>query len=208
MIIFVLLGIGGSQQQRKKPSETLVVDLLASPKESPSRASKSASNSDRVPPKPPPKAPLPPPVARPLDMLILSKEEFAAADISKLSRSAEPNGRSAGDSEAVGRAPNGEILYGAEWYRRPTDVELSGYLPRNAPEGWGLIACRAAPDYRVEDCVELGNHPPGSRLAGAVRQAAWQFRVQPPRKNGRPLIGAWVRIRIDYIQTKRSDDTR
>ena len=70
--------------------------------------------------------------------------------------------------------------------------------PRNAPDGCGLIACKTMPDDRVDDCVELDQSPRGSHLAAAVRQAAWQFRVRPPRKGGRALIGPWVRIRIDY----------
>ncbi|MXO65408.1 hypothetical protein [Altericroceibacterium endophyticum] len=103
-----------------------------------------------------------------------------------------------GDSEQVGTAPNGEPLYAASWYREPRDGELSGYLSTAQGPGWGLIACKTAPNYRVEDCVELGESPKGSNIARAVLAAAWQFKVRPPRVGGRPQIGSWVRIRIDY----------
>lgn len=199
LILLVLLGLGASQYRPKTPGDTLVVDLIRSPQESPPPLGKATETSQKVPPKAVPVKP-PPPIERPLDMLVLSREEFAAADIRNLSRAAEASGHADNDSEEVGRGPNGEVLYNAEWARRPTDTELSGYLPRNAPEGWGLVACRTIPGHRVEDCVELENYPAGSRLAGAVRQAAWQFRVRPPRKNGRELVGAWVRIRIEYLR--------
>jgi protein TonB len=127
----------------------------------------------------------------------MSKDQMAAADISNI-RAAEGSG--SGDSEAVGRAPNGELLYAAEWARHPTHAELGGYLPPNAPEGWGLIACKTIPGDRVDDCIELDQSPHGSHLASAVRQAAWQFRVRPPRKNGRAMIGEWVSIRIEYTR--------
>ena len=198
VIILVLLGAGASRYRPKMPGTALVVDMLPAPAESAAASPSIAKTAPRPRPKAaPPKPPLT--VPRPLDMLLLTREEFAAADISKLARAPAANSGAANDSEAVGRAPNGEVLYNAEWARRPTDVELSGYLPRNAPEGWGLVACRTIAGHRVEDCVELENYPAGSRLAGAVRQAAWQFRVRPPRKNGRELVGAWVRIRIEYL---------
>jgi protein TonB len=141
---------------------------------------------------------------KPLDMIELTREEFAAADVSKLPKAGAGSGAE-GDSEEVGRGPNGEILYAAEWAREPTDAELGGYLPPNAPEGSGLIACKTVPGNRVDNCFELGDIPRGTRLARAIRLAAWQFRVRPPRKNGKPMIGEWVRIRIDYYSSNRSD---
>jgi len=164
----------------------------------------------RKPPRPVPPAIKPKIVLpeRPLDLLPLTKEELEASDIAKLGTNA-PNagadmaqGSAPGDSERVGTAPNGEPLYAAEWYREPTNQELATYLPKNMPEGggWGLIACRTVERFHVDDCVELGQGPPGSHLAGAVRQAAWQFLVRPPRVGGKVMVGEWVRIRIDYIQ--------
>ena len=140
---------------------------------------------------------------RELPWIEMTKAEMAAADISRFPKASQSASADAGDSEQVGRAPNGEVLYAAEWALKPTDTELGGYLPRNAPAGWGLIACRTVEGNRVEDCIELGQSPRGSRLASAVRQAAWQFRVRPPRKNGRPLVGSWVQIRIDYYSVGR-----
>ena len=164
---------------------------------------------EQKPPLPKPKIVLPakPTIETPRELpwIELTKAEMAAADISRFPKSSESaSAATGGDSEEVGRAPNGEVLYAADWARKPTNMELSGYLPPNAPDGWGLIACRTVAGNRVEDCMELGQSPRGSRLASAVRQAAWQFRVLPPRRNGRLLIGSWVRIRIDYSSVRRS----
>ena len=148
-------------------------------------------------------APPPQPQTKPTPWLEMSKDEMAASDISKLPAAGSGGG---GDSEVVGRGPNGEALYAAEWAREPTDAELAGYIPRNAPEGFGLIACKTVAGNRVEDCVELEQNPAGSHLASAVRQAAWQFRVRPPRKGGRALVGSWVRIRIDYYHSSVGRD--
>ena len=102
------------------------------------------------------------------------------------------------DTERVGTAPNGEPLYAAEWYREPRDDMMRDYLSTARGPGWGLIACRTAPDYRVEDCVPLSEYPEGSQINRAVLAMAWEFRVRPPRRGGQPMVGAWVRIRIDY----------
>lgn len=160
---------------------------------------------------PPPVALPPPPVAAPdapqmpPNMIMMSREDFASTDISKMARSPQAgsasaqNGSGGSDSEEVGAGPNGERLYAADWYTRPKGNELAFYMPggRTRP-GWALIICQTAPDYRVENCRQLDESPRGSGLSSALRQAAWQFRVKPPRVGGRPMIGAWVRIRFDF----------
>lgn len=205
-LLLVLLTLGVIPLPDRKPSNATIVDLIP---EEHARAEQSPAPQPRRTSRPLPKPPpvvlpvkptiAPPPVAeKPLPLLELSAAEMASSDIGRMPKA----GTSAGDSEEVGRGPHGEILYAAEWAREPTDAELAAYLPRNARDGWGLVACKTIPGNRVEDCVELGNSPPGSHLASAVRQAAWQFRVRPPRKNGRPMIGQWVRIRIDYVGSR------
>lgn len=211
VLLFVLLTIGIIPIPKPRATISTIVDLIPNDStkeaEAPSPAkAKQVQKSPVTPRKPPPK-PLPErpkvPNVQPLPMIEMSKDELAAADISNIASKAEARGE--GNSKTVGRGPNGETLYAAEWAREPTDAELSGYLPKNAPEGYGLIACKTIPGDRVEDCIELGNDPPGSHLASAIRQAAWQFRVRPPRKGGKELIGSWVRIRIDYYHSDAPD---
>lgn len=112
-------------------------------------------------------------------------------------------GSSSSDTERVGTAPNGEPLYAAAWYRRPREDEMRGYLSTASGPGWGLIACRTAANYRVEDCVALDEYPEGSKITRAALAASWVFQVQPPSLGGRSLVGSWVRIRIDYGAKRR-----
>lgn len=162
-------------------------------------------------------APQPVPTAQPdpvvppkVNVLWLNSRDFASADIKRAPSAtsgaartdqADAGGDGGKDDVALTgqRAPGGEPLYPAAWYTRPTDAQLSPYLPPGfAGEGWGVVACRTVANYHVEDCQELGDSPRGSRLASAVRQASWQFRVRAPRIGGKEQVGAWVSIRIDY----------
>ena len=204
LLLLVLLSLRGAGPEKQKVSSTLIVDMLpeahdaAPPSPSHERQAARALTQPTPAPKPPPVAlPVKPTITQPQQsgLLELSKADLAASDIAHLPRGGDG---SAGDSQEVGRGPSGQVLYAAEWARHPTDAELGGYLPKNAPDGWGLVACKTIPGDRVEDCEEIDQRPLGSHLASAVRQAAWQFRVRPPRRNGKELVGSWVRIRIDY----------
>lgn len=150
-----------------------------------------------------------PPAEQPVEkkpaftFLKVSREDYAASDIGKmkspgLARSGASSSGSGG-TYGPGEGPGGAVLYRAEWHREPSDAQLGGYLPTNAPRsGWGEIACQTIADFRVENCQILGESPRGSGFARAVQNAAWQFEVVPPRINGKPQLGTWVRIRIDY----------
>lgn len=156
---------------------------------------------------PPIKTPPPPPI--PWNVIPLTHDEMAQADISnKPTRSAEAaasgaasgsdSGQDSASAYGPGAGPGGEQLFDVDWYQRPTDAQLSFYLPPGRRSvGWGEIACRTVARFHVDDCHEIGETP-GSGLARAVREAAWQFLVLPPRIGHRQLIGGWVRIRIDY----------
>lgn len=152
----------------------------------------------------------------PPGFVVMSRKDFAAADIGKMAPAAPAaasggagQSGSGGSSPSVGEGPGGAVLYAAQWYREPRDAELGPYLPAGrAPGSWAMIACRTIQDYHVEDCRELSEFPPGSGLARGLRQAAWQFLVRPPRVDGKPQLGTWVRIRFDFRAPPKPDGAR
>lgn len=164
----------------------------------------------QTPPVAPPRVPIPGKVQWPEGFIELSSKDYSAADITKMKRgSGSGDAGAAGGSaggEGVGDGPGGVRLYNAQWYREPTDAEIGPYMPANRPPGaWAMIACRTIEKYHVEDCQELGESPPGSGLARALRQASWQFLVRPPRINGKSQVGEWVRIRFDFRREKAKE---
>lgn len=189
--IAVSTGGGGEKPAKKAPP--------------PKRPPPSRSRVDAppiAPPLLPPPRPVPPPAApKDLfpDLLRIDRATLAASDIAKLpAQKIDRGGADTSNDSALatgsGKGPGGEPLYNAEWVREPTPAELSFYVPRIQQDGWALIACKTAPENRVENCVLLGESPAGSGLSRGFREAAWQFRIHPPRVGGKKLIGAWVRI--------------
>lgn len=129
----------------------------------------------------------------------MSGDDLAAADIGKMHGGG--GGGSGGTKYGPGEGPGGMQLYNADWYRPPSDAQLAGYLPHDAPRsGWGLVACQTIEHYHVDNCRILDESPEGSGFGRAVQNAAWQFLVTPPRVNSHVQVGAWVRIRIDYSE--------
>jgi len=143
----------------------------------------------------------------------LSRDELAKADISKIKPAGGGSAGSGaagggGSAEGAGDGPGGARVYNAEWYREPSRAELSPYMgaARGGQTGdWAMIICRTVERFHVEDCREVDESPRGSGLARALRQAAWQFLVRPPRVDGKAQVGTWVRIRFDFKAGKRED---
>jgi protein TonB len=172
----------------------------------PKQQAKATPQRAPTPPVVPPPPPVPvPPIELP-GVIKLSRADYASADIGRIPSAAPAPGGGTGAASAAGGGadgvagggPNGETLYAAEWVREPTRAELATFLPARQESGWGMIACRTVERNRVEDCREMGETP-GSGISRGLRRASWQFLVRAPRVNGKPLIGAWVRIKFDLV---------
>lgn len=222
LLVLLLLTLSPRPVPPKVERDVAVFNVSPEPEASPAdpeptpEQARERPATDPAVPEPPAASAAPPattqPQPAPPPWIELSRKQMTTADIAP---SAPPPARPPrpaagppdtgipGDTARVGTGSNGQPLYAAAWYREPYEGELRGYLSTADGPGWGLIACRTAPDFRVEDCVEEGEYPEGSKIARAVLAAAWQFRVRPPRVGGQAKIGEWVRIRIDYDLRRR-----
>ncbi|WP_086127872.1 hypothetical protein [Sphingomonas sp. IBVSS2] len=223
LLVLLLLFFVPPVPGRKDGGRTTVFGIEASkgedsPDKKPAekQQQKKAAKAQRAPAQTQPPPPVPVPVETPVPVgpptfLKLSRNDYRQGDIAKVpSRASDADasdnanantggGGHADDSPVVGKAPNGEPLYGVEWYRKPTNAELEFYRPRNGIKtGIGKLACRTAPRYRVVDCQIIGQSPAGSGFGNAALQASWQFLLRPPRLGGKSLIGVWVFVDIEY----------
>lgn len=219
LMLLLLLSLGRERVPGVKDGSPTVITFTAEevsedapePRPEPERQAEERPASQRPDPeRPQPPHPAEPAVAPPPVAILPSQYQLppSSANPRNPVRPAPPAGPVYGpqdrrspamrDTERVGTAPNGEPLYAAEWYREPAADMMRSYLSTARGPGWGLIACRTAPDYRVEDCVGLSEYPEGSQITRSALAAAWEFRVRPPRRGGQVLVGSWVRIRIEY----------
>lgn len=221
LLILALLTLGQSKEA-EQPEPQIVTSFDAGPEPEPApepprdEPRPADPSAPAEPPQPLAPLPTPPQPAPPPPAPVPLRRDFPSFDLSRAPRAPAPAPAPTrtpaygpvdtgfpGDSRRVGTAPNGEPMYAAEWYREPEDAMLGAYLSTARGPGWGLIACRTVPEYRVENCVALGEYPERSNIARSVLAAAWEFRVRPPRLRGRNMYGEWVRIRIDY-EVRRS----
>ena len=205
IVVLLIIAFGGNKVREAvlASAPTAITFVPNEVKRAPSsapRRSEAKAAARPAPPRPRITPPAPPTPAAALPFIPMSRADLAASDISRLGTAAGPaRGDTAEKTAAVGEGPGGVTLYKAEWVREPSNAELRTYLPREVgPGSWALIACQTIAHDQVENCAQLGESPRGSGLSKAMRLAAWQFRVRPPRVDGKPLVGAWVRIRIDF----------
>lgn len=228
-LALLLWFIAPALTEKEPPQTTTVFGVDATPGETEQAQSTERENAETKrdgratprkaqprPVEPPPLSPPAPPTEPlPETFIRMTRREYRAADITgkgitprppaerEVVASAPPESQQ-GDSEIVGKAPNGEPLYAADWYRPPTRAEMQPYISPRATgrEGWGRIICRHVTDRRLEDCQELDESPRGSGYAGTVRQAAFQYRMRAPRAGGREVLGGWIRITGYFVAGK------
>ena len=217
VLLLIVIAFGGSRVRDAilptSPTQIVFVPNQAARTPSPQQRRSEEKAAPRPTP-PEPLAPRPPNPVLPraaLPYIPMSKLDLAASDISKLGSAggapAAGSGASEGASAAVGEGPGGVTLYKAEWVVEPTNAQLRTFLPRAVDAGsWALIACQTIAHNQVENCAQLGESPRGSGLSKAMRLAAWQFRIRPPRIDGKPMVGAWVRIRIDFGEAEEEQE--
>lgn len=215
LVLLLVIAFGGSRirEQVAGATSTAIVFIQNPAEKSPTpQKQRRAEQAAAKPAQPVQARPVPPrvlPVRQELPFIPMSKADLAASDLSKLGTAgAAGTGAASGASAAAGpgEGPGGVQLYNAEWVVEPSDAQLRPYLPKSVTAGsWALIACQTIAHNHVENCAQLGEGPRGSGLSKAMRLAAWQFLVRPPRIDGKPMVGAWVRIRLDFRDDKKAE---
>lgn len=219
LLVLTLLSMAAITGQVRTAATVLTALKLMPPPEKekqpkPHKSAKAPNPAQHTPPaatmKPPPHVAInnPDKVEWPEGFIHTNHAEMAMSDISKIHSGVGPGHAEAsgGGGHSAGDGPDDLGFYKAEWYRKPPRSALDSYMRPGQDTGrWAEITCRMIEDYHVEDCHELAEEPRGSGMARVLREAAWQFLVRPPRRNGKPLLGERVRIHYDFTHGKASE---
>ncbi len=219
LIIIALLSLGRLADPSLPGGSLVTIRAGDAPSpEKPEKSEKKRTEQQEQPKAPPPQIPplpkvrnatnpqeVPPPNKGYVEV---NKSDFDAMDISKFGSKSGATTSGPPATMGPGEGPGGAPLYNAEWVREPTDGELAPYFAeaKARPAGaWAMIACKTIENYHVENCQSLGESPLGSGLARALRLAAWQFKVRPPRIGNKAQLGVWVRIRFDFSKAAKEE---
>lgn len=108
---------------------------------------------------------------------------------------------SGGTARGIGPG-EGMIFARPEWIQMPSEAQMRPYFPLRAVydrvDGAASLACQVDRHNRARNCRVLSESPAGFGFGVAAVRMSRLFRIRPPRVNGRPAQGAWVRIPIDF----------
>jgi hypothetical protein len=139
----------------------------------------------------------------------MSHDQLAASDIGNIHSApaaGSGDGEGSGGGGGGGGGQGGTSYFNVDWYRKPPKTVFENYMRPGQQTGrWAMIDCRMIENYHVEDCHEVGEEPRGTGMARVMREAAWQFLVRPPRKNGQTILGGRVRITYTFTQVESSE---
>ncbi|MBN8810229.1 MULTISPECIES: energy transducer TonB [unclassified Sphingomonas] len=93
-------------------------------------------------------------------------------------------------------------LFPASWAEMPSQRLLGKHNPPRpryeGVSGGALLACHVLPSRRLADCEVLRETPEGYGFGKAAREAATDFRVNPPMLGGQVVARGRVAIPVAF----------
>ena len=135
-----------------------------------------------------------------LELVELTKQELSKTD-EAMARQGGAGGARHGPRRGFRGGRQGTEGRDALRGRMAARADRAGDQPlyaRQRPAGFGDDRLQDLSAISGRRLLRMGSVPASARLDRELMEAAWQFKVRPPRKNGQAMIGEWVRIRFDY----------
>ena len=134
-------------------------------------------------------------------MNVMIVSSVAAAAAMWLGAQAAPEGAVPAGAEAPGETA-APVLRNPNWVARPTGADVQSVYPREALvqrlNGRATIACEAAANGSLANCVVASESPAGAGFGAAALSLAPKFRMAERAADGSPVQGARVRIPISF----------